>query len=407
MTRFRTVVAAPGAPRLLAASFAARMPIAMTYTAIVLLVLATTGDAATAGLCAAAFGLVEGVGSPVQGRLVDRFGQPRVLVPAATIYAAALAGVVAAAEADAPGFVLIALAGLCGAGFPIVSSAMRALWPSVVDDEAKLPAAYALESVVQSSSWLAGPLLVAALVAIVSPAAAVIATAVLALMGTIAFTSTPASRAWRPAPRLHRSLFGALKPSGVRTVLGGTFALAAAGGALDVSCPAVGVDAGSPVLGALLAAALCAGAPVGGALYGSRGNGSPARAYVAFSALFALGLVPLLLVASSPAALFPFLFLGGMALAPMLASGYGLVEQLAPEGMKTEVFAWTSTVFGSGIALGASAAGLLLDAYGARGAFAFAVAVATLGALVTAARRSTLGEEPALTTPATPQPQEA
>src|SRR5215207_10091043 len=205
MTRFRTVVAAPGAPRLIASSLAARMPIAMTYTAIVLLVLATTGDAGLAGLCAAAFGLVEGVGSPVQGRLVDRFGQPRVLVPAATVYATAIVAVATAAEAGAPGVVLVALAGLCGAGFPIVSSAMRALWPSIVDDD-RLSAAYALESVVQTLSWLAGPLLVAVLIATISPAAAVIGTAVLALGGTLAFTSTPASRAWRPTPHEHRSL---------------------------------------------------------------------------------------------------------------------------------------------------------------------------------------------------------
>ena len=405
MSRFRTVVAAPGAPRLLAASFAARLPIAMTYTAIVLLVLATTHDATVAGLCAAAFGLVEGIGSPVQGRLVDRFGQPRVLVPAATLFAGALAGVVASAEAGLPSWTLVACSAVCGAGFPIVSSAMRALWPVVVDDEAQLPTAYALESVLQTLGWVAGPLVVAVLVASLSPAAAVIGTALLALGGTLAFTSTPASRAWRPTPRAHRSPLGALAAPGVRTVLGGTFALAAAGGALDVTCPAVGVEHGSATLGALLAAAMCAGAPVGGALYGSRHGGRTARDYVAFSALFAVGLVPLVLVASSPAALVPLLLVAGMTLAPMLAAGYRLVEGLAPAGMVTEAFAWTSTVFGSGIALGASAAGMLLEFYGSRGAFAFAVAVAALGAVVTAARRSSLGL--ATTSGTTPQPQEA
>ena len=172
MSRFRTVVAAPGAPRLLAASFAARLPIAMTYTAIVLLVLATTHDATVAGLCAAAFGLVEGVGSPLQGRLVDRFGQPRVLVPAATLFAGALAGVVASAEAGLPSWTLVACSAVCGAGFPIVSSAMRALWPAVVDDETQLPTAYALESVLQTLGWVAGPLIVALLVASLSPGAA-------------------------------------------------------------------------------------------------------------------------------------------------------------------------------------------------------------------------------------------
>lgn len=406
MTRFRTVVAAPGAPRLLTASFAARLPIAMTYTSIVLLVLATTHDAALAGLCAAAFGLVEGVGSPVQGRLVDRFGQPRVLVPAATMYATALVGVVAGAERGAPSWLLVVLAGLCGAGFPVVSSAMRALWPSVVDDATKLPTAYALESVVQTLGFLVGPLLVALLVAVISPAGAVIGTAVLALGGTLAFTSTPASRAWKPAPRARRSMLGALASPGVRTIVGGTFAIAAAGGVADVTCPAVGVEHGSAVLGALLAAALCAGAPVGGALYGSRHGDRGARDYIAFSALIAIGFAGISLVAGSIVLLVPMLFAAGMALAPMLASGYGLIEKLAPAGMVTEAFAWTSTAFGTGCALGASVSGLLIEAHGTRSAFAFGAATAALGALVSIARRSTLGA-PERAPVATPQPQEA
>jgi predicted MFS family arabinose efflux permease len=401
MTRFRTFVAAPGARRLIAASFAARLPIAMTYTAIVLLVLATRGDAALAGLCAAAFGLVEGIGSPVQGRLVDRFGQPRVLVPAATVYAAALAGVVAGAESGAPSWVLVALAGLCGAGFPVVSSAMRALWPSVVDDETKLSTTYALESVIQTLGFVAGPLLVAALVASISPAGAVIGTAVLALAGTVAFTSTPASRAWRPAPRVRRSRLGALAAPGVRTIVGGTFALAAAGGVADVTCPAVGSEAGSPALGALLVAVLCAGAPIGGALYGSHHSDRGARDYVAFSALIAAGFVAVALAAGSIVLLAPVLFVAGMALAPMLASGYRLIERLAPAGMVTEAFAWTSTAFGT------AGAGALIEAHGTRFAFAFGAAAAALGALVTAARRSTLGAQPAPTPIPTPQPQEA
>ena len=43
-----------------------------------------------------------GIGAPVQGRLVDRFGQRRVLVPLAFVHAAALGGVVALAELGAP-----------------------------------------------------------------------------------------------------------------------------------------------------------------------------------------------------------------------------------------------------------------------------------------------------------------
>jgi len=201
-------------------------------------------------------------------------------------------------------------------------------------------------------------------------------------------------------------MLGALASPGVRTIVAGTFAIAAAGGVVEVTCPVVGIDAGSPALGALLVAALCAGSPLGGALYGSRHGVRATRDYLAFSALLAVGFAAIALAAGSVVVLAPVLFLAGMALAPMLASGYALIEKLAPAGMVTEAFAWTSTAFGTGCALGAAGAGALIELHGTGGAFVFGAAIAALGAAVTATRRSTLGA-PDIAPIATPQPQEA
>ena len=79
--RFARVLRAPDVVRLLGAAVLARMPIGIDSLAIVLFVRAETGSFARAGLVAAAFGLGSGVTSPGQGRLIDRRGHARVMLP--------------------------------------------------------------------------------------------------------------------------------------------------------------------------------------------------------------------------------------------------------------------------------------------------------------------------------------
>ena len=82
------------------ASLVGRLPLASEGLAILFLVRAVTGSFADAGLVEA-FALVGvGVGVPIQGRLVDHMGQPRVLLPAATINAASLGVLVIVARGD-------------------------------------------------------------------------------------------------------------------------------------------------------------------------------------------------------------------------------------------------------------------------------------------------------------------
>jgi predicted MFS family arabinose efflux permease len=150
---------------------------------------------------------------------------------------------------------------------------------------------------------------------------------------------------------------------------------------------------------------------VGGALYGGWGAARASRDYGLAAALVALASAPAILGGSQwPVAV--SLFAAGFALAPMLGCGYRLVDRLAPQGMATEAFAWTSTAFGAGEALGCPLAGSLIDARGATAAFALSVAAAAIGALVIVLRRRTLapaaaGARPGLRPTTIPQPQEA
>ena len=117
-----------------------------------------------------------------------------MLVPCAGLYAAALAGVVAAAAAGAPAAVLLVLSAVAGAGLPILSSVTRALWPRLLPDPALVAAAYSLETAVQSATWVGGALLVAVLVALASPGAALLAAGALAVAGTLGVAGAAVAR---------------------------------------------------------------------------------------------------------------------------------------------------------------------------------------------------------------------
>src|SRR5215471_4613392 len=76
---FRALLARPHVRTVAAASVIARLPKGMMPLATVLLLHQSTG--ATAGIAVAATALGDAASAPAQGRLADRFGRARVLIP--------------------------------------------------------------------------------------------------------------------------------------------------------------------------------------------------------------------------------------------------------------------------------------------------------------------------------------
>src|SRR3954462_451212 len=88
--RYRAVLALPEARWPLVASGAGSMPIGMYGLGILLLVRDANGSFAVAGRVVGAFGLANALGAVAQGRLMDRFGQPRVLRRVTVVHVAML-----------------------------------------------------------------------------------------------------------------------------------------------------------------------------------------------------------------------------------------------------------------------------------------------------------------------------
>jgi hypothetical protein len=78
----------------------------------------------------------------------------------------------------------------------------------------------------------------------------------------------------------------------------------------------------------------------------------------------------------------PFVVLAGVSLSPSLISSFTLAELLVPRASVTEAFTWIGTALGFGVAIGASAAGKIVDVSGANAAFLVATVAAGVAAVV-------------------------
>jgi predicted MFS family arabinose efflux permease len=384
----------PGAAPLAFAALVGRIPISMVPLAYILLLRAVGESFALAGAVAAAFAIAAGLSAMPQGRLVDRLGQPRVLPVFGIAHAATTIAVLLAARAGAPAWALVALAALDGITIPPLSASMRALWRVLTGGGEQLETAFALEAVLQEGWYLAGPLVVGAVVALASPDAAVVTAAALTLVGTLLFASSPVSRAQRGG-RSEAGRLGALAAPGLRTIVIVLLPVGAAFGAIEVAVPAFAEAHGSRATAGVLLAVWGIGSMLGGLWYGTRRwTAPPELRFTVLVALLPLVMAPVGLAGSS-AVLGVLLVVAGAPIAPVFVTAYTLVDRLAPPGTITEAFTATTTAVVVGVALGNAAAGALVEPIGPGWTFAVAAAAASLAPLAAMGRRRTLAPVPA------------
>jgi MFS family permease len=389
LRRYLEVLRTPGVSRLAAFALLARLPFGVLPLSIVLLMRREDYDYGAIGAVLAAEALAVGLTAVFVGRLVDRMGQTPVLLTTAAITAVAIATEAAAIVAGAPVVLLVAVAAVQGASVPPVSASMRSLWSDLVHEE-RLDAAYAFDSIALELVFIVGPLIAAGLATAWTPFAGMLLCAGLYSGAALGFAQAPASRAWRPAESVNRTRAGALGSTGIRTlVIAGAIA-AISFGVLEVALTAFAEDEGSRGAVGPLVTIWAIGSVVGGLVYGARSWGSPpGRRFLVLTGLLGLGALPLPF-AESLVAMAAFLFLTGLALAPLGATEYALIGTLAPEGTLTEAYSWQIVANVTGSAAGAFLAGLLIEHASVDWALASASIACGLGLLVAVAGRRTL-----------------
>lgn len=379
---FRSVLALPHARSVAASSLVARLPKGMVPLATVLLLHQATGSYALAGLTAALVAAGDAASTPLQGRLIDRVGRGRVLIPTAALHVTAVSALLLLARAHGSAWTLAASATVAGVGMPPVSGSIKAVWPQLAGAD-RVADAYTIESLLQQIIFLAGPLLVAVLVAASGPGAALACSAAMVLIGNVWFTVATAGLP-RPAA-VRRSQSRASRWAwDMRILVGCTLLQGLIFGELPVGMAAVTAAARLPGLAGVLQAATTAGGLAGTfALVVAASR----RGYVRVISAFAVALIPAAVLATAPsalvlAALGASLAMAGLFVTPVAAVGYVLMERAVTPARRTEAFAWMSTGLAVGTAAGSGLAGLLAAWAGPAAVLAIGPVAACLSALL-------------------------
>ena len=384
LARYRALFRTPYVRRLVLSGLLARLPMGMVGLALLLFVRENGGSYGAAGAVSGAYFVATAVGAPIAGRLVDRRGQTRILLPRALMFSALLGGVCALALLDAPLVLIGACAAAAGALMPPVGASLRSLWPRLFGEADLRAAAYALEASLQEITFVVGPLIVALLTAAVSPVLALAVAAAAGGIGTTLIALAPPVRAWMPEDDRHAgSILGALESRGVMTIVGLSACLGVGFGATEVGFPAFAEAHGGAELGSIPLALFAAGSLVGGLVAGARVTVTPLRLLRLSTVLLVLGIALPLLGWSLPS-MAVLAFLAGLPIAPVVMAAYGLIDAVARRGTAAEAFAWISTAVFIGFSAGVTLGGTLIDAFGVRASFGLAVGAVSIGATLVA-----------------------
>lgn len=386
---YSKLLRSPGVPRLAASFLALGVANTMTPVTFVLFARFATGSFATASLVLAAStagGLLFG---PARGRLVDRLGARSAVLRLAVPDIATDIAFIAGGHARVGSALLIALAFVAGAVSAPASAALRSAWSELLRDSESRQAGFAVMTMMQETTFIAGPLVAGAVIALWSTTAAVATTAGLSFVGAVTFGTAQKATKREPRPAAAERL-PALAGGGIRTVVATSATFGLTFGILDVAFPAFARAHGAAATAGLLLSALAVGSWIGGFLYGLHPRArSAGQRYPGLCLLAGVGLAPLILTPSLPA-MVALAALSGLCFAPITTCQMAVIDEVTQPGHEAEAFTWLGTLYGAGLALGAAVSGQLIASIGPRAALTAACAATLLAWLLTSARAATL-----------------
>jgi MFS family permease len=367
----------PGALRFFLPAAVARSGVAMCGLSVLWAAQAGSGSFGRAGAATGAFAAADAVAGPQIARLVDRWGQRRVLSGTLVGFVAAGFALVLACRWAAAGPVTVGLAAAVGATVPPVGALSGARWRRVAPAEA-LPAALSLDGAVNDVAFLVGPALVTVLGAAVASwsglmvAVALVAAGMLGLL-TAGATEPPPGR---PAGgflvdrRLLTWRFARL--FAVNLEMGFFF------GGVGVTLTAFALAHHAGTLAGLIMTGSGVVSLTAGLAYGVFEKGRPTRVMLGASSTIAVGCVLLALVPGVPAMFFGYGLVGG-CVALVLIPASVLLQRVTGRDVYTQAMTWMNSASAIGIAVAAPLIGHLVQGHGWPAGFR---ALAALTALV-------------------------
>lgn len=365
---YRALFRVDGSWQFSTAGFVARLPISMMGIGTVLLVSQTTGRYALAGALAGTVALSSAVSGPLIARLVDRFGQARILRPFLLAYVAGVAGLILTVRTEAPVWSWFLAAMVSGLA-PSFGSLVRARWAAVLPAGADRQTAFAFESVVDEVVFVAGPPLVTFLAIGVSPAAGLLAAMGFALIGGLSLAVLRRTEPTVTGGGSSHPGFGEVMRPGLLVVSLTMLGAGAVFGSVEVIVVAYADAQDHPAWAGAILAVYAGGSLIAGLAYGARRwRRELAPRFLLAAVIFGLA-TTMLLTVNSLALLAAVMFVSGLSISPVLIGGMALIESLMPPGTLTEGLSWVTAGLIVGVTVGAALSGPLIDGYGAQRAF--------------------------------------
>ncbi|GAA1679007.1 MFS transporter [Kribbella yunnanensis] len=383
---YAQVLRTPGAWKFYLAAAPARIGIAMTSLGIVWLVHGSTDSYAVAGTVTGGFAVAEAVAGPQVARLIDRFGQTRMLPIMLLTHALTVALLIGLTTKQAPLWALVTAGVLAGSSLPQVGAQTSARWAHALRGSPLLSSAFTLEALSVGIAFLVGPALIGLLSSLWSPVAGSATATGLLLLGGFALA---AQRRTAPPPveRGEQVSSSHLLHKGFLALVAATVGIGLFFGSMQVSVTAYAVERGTPALAGPLYSITSLVSLFAGLVYGARRwRMAVENQFVLVLGVLAVTSIPLLVV-NAPWTLGIALALPGLAIAPFQTLSAVMTESSVQPTVLTQAFTWLNSGSAAGIALGAALAGRVVDAHSAHYGFAVALAATLLATAMAALRR--------------------
>ncbi|MFE6051104.1 MFS transporter [Kitasatospora sp. NPDC056446] len=404
---YRRLFTAPGATAFTLAGLLGRIALSMTGVSLVVLLSERRGSYGLAGAVSAA-GLVTGaIGMPLIGRLVDRYGQARVTVPAAVGNAVPLTALLLCVRLGAPDWTLYLCSAACAAA-PNLGGMARSRWAHLYrDDPAARHLANSFEQALDELCFMAGPVLAMLLCTTLAPEAGLVTAGTLGTTGALLFAAqrrtepplppaapdgrAPGGRApggQAPDGERRRS---PLRVPGLRVLVLTFLATGMVFGATEITTVAYADALGHKAVAGVLLALVAAGSCVAGLLFGllTPRRAPGARFLLGASAMAGVLLLPLAagLGGAGLGVLGAALFAAGTATAPTMVTGMTLVQELLPQRQFNEGMAMAVSGIVVGISAGAALAGTVAEHTAPGTGYALPASAAGIALLIALAGR--------------------
>jgi len=368
-TTYRVLFQARGAKGFVLAGLLARIPLPMTGIGIITLLSQIRGSYGLAGAVAATFVLTYALLSPQVSRLVDRFGQRRVLPAAAGLSVLGILLLLACSYWQTADWALFAGAALAGC-MPSMSAMVRARWTAIYRGKPQLQTAFSLETVLDEVTFIAGPPISVGLSVAVVPQAGPLAAAVLLAIGALALavqvSTEPPVRADADMEQGSVSIFS-LADVRLLTLL--MVAMGVIVGTVDIVSVAFAELMGMPAAASFVLSCYAIGSCVAGLVFGALKLDTPLRKLLLVGGLATAATTLPLLLAGNIIGLAAAVLVAGLFFAPTMIVAMSLVERIVPHNKLTEGMTWLLAGLNVGVAGGAAASGQVVDVLGAKAGF--------------------------------------